>query len=299
MRVKTWRDPYDSGFSVTQPKEIELHEGLTVLVGCNGAGKSTLLRNISEHCKKQNVPYFFYDNLHSGGSNALADAMHSDFAAFVGLFSSSEGEAIKANLARKSSYFQNFIQTGIIDDRQYQFLKAMKSLSDDKYDEVTSDVRVFLFDAIDSGMSVDAVVEVKEMFNQIVEDCQKAKKKVYILISANEYELARECDCFDVNVGKYLRFADYMDYRKFICRSRLQKEKRYAKQQKWAAQQRTKELLQYRKVLQVTKEKREKLLASKNPSRWKLEHIEDAPKQFLRSARFISEEDVAYIENST
>lgn len=299
MKIKTWRDPYNSGFSVTRPKEIELHEGLTVLVGCNGAGKSTLLHNVNEHCKNQHVPCFFYDNLHSGGNNALQEAMYSDFAAFVGLFSSSEGESIKTNLARKSSYFRNFIQTGIIDDRQHRFLQAMKALSDEKDDEVVSDIRVFLFDAIDSGMSIDAVVEVKEMFKQIEEDCKKENKKVYILISANEYELARECDCFDVNAGKYLKFTDYMDYRKFICNSRLQKEKRYAKQKKWAEQQRTKELLQYRKVLQATKEKREKLLASRHPDRCELRYIEEAPERFLRSARFISEEDVACIENST
>lgn len=46
MKVKTWRDPYDAGFSPTRSKEIELKPGLTVLVGCNGAGKTTLLLNI-------------------------------------------------------------------------------------------------------------------------------------------------------------------------------------------------------------------------------------------------------------
>ena len=295
MKIKTWRDPYNSGFSTTKPKEIELHEGLTVLVGCNGAGKSTLLHNIAEHCKKENIPYFFYDNLHSGGSHAIESAANSDFAEFMGLITSSEGEAIKANLARQSSYFFHFIQTGILKDRQHKFLQAMGLLRDDKVD---SNVRVFLFDAVDSGMSVDAVVEVKELFNMIAEDCYKAKKEFYILISANEYELARECDCLDVNTGKYLRFADYMDYRNFICKSRQRKDKRCAKQQEWVKNQRQKELLKYRKILQTTQAKKEKILASKNPSRWELYHIEDEPRAFLRSARFISEEDVKFIEES-
>jgi len=299
MKVKTWRDPYNSGFSVTRPREIEFHEGLTVLVGCNGAGKSTLLQNIKEHCKHQNLPCFFYDNLHSGGSHALQEAMYSDLTSFVSLLSSSEGEAIRENLAEKSSYFLHFIQTGLINDRHNNFLRAMKALSGEPNTEVDSDVRVFLFDAIDSGMSVDAVVEVKEMFKQIEEDCKKENKKVYILISANEYELARECDCFDVNTGKYLRFSDYMDYREFICKSRVRKEKRYADQKIWIEKQKEKELAKYRKLLQATKEKRDKLLASKHPDRWELRDLEDEPKEFLRSARFISEEDVAFIENST
>ena len=66
MKIETWRDPYDAGFSPTKPKEIELNSGLTVLVGCNGAGKSTLLLNIKEYVKGQNIPCYYYDNLSSG-----------------------------------------------------------------------------------------------------------------------------------------------------------------------------------------------------------------------------------------
>jgi len=130
MKIKTWRDPYNSGFSTTKPKEIELHEGLTVLVGCNGAGKSTLLHNIAEHCKKANVPYFFYDNLRSGGSHALEHAAHSNLAEFMGLLSSSEGEAIKTNLSSQSRYFVHFIQTGIFKDKHYEFLHSLGVLRD-------------------------------------------------------------------------------------------------------------------------------------------------------------------------
>jgi hypothetical protein len=32
---KTWRDPYDEGFSTCRKKEIEIKPGVTVLVGCN------------------------------------------------------------------------------------------------------------------------------------------------------------------------------------------------------------------------------------------------------------------------
>ena len=36
--IKTWRDPYDVGFSLCRKKEVEFLPGLTVLVGCNGSG---------------------------------------------------------------------------------------------------------------------------------------------------------------------------------------------------------------------------------------------------------------------
>ena len=71
MKIKTWRDPYDSGFTPTKAKEIELNTGLTVLVGCNGAGKSTLLRNIWNECKKYHIPCLVYDNLHDGGDKSI------------------------------------------------------------------------------------------------------------------------------------------------------------------------------------------------------------------------------------
>lgn len=32
-KFKTWRDPYDSGFSTCRRKEIEINPGVTVLVG--------------------------------------------------------------------------------------------------------------------------------------------------------------------------------------------------------------------------------------------------------------------------
>lgn len=54
LKIKTWRDPYDAGFSTTRPKEISINEGLTVLVGCNGAGKTTLLMNIKDQCRTDN-----------------------------------------------------------------------------------------------------------------------------------------------------------------------------------------------------------------------------------------------------
>lgn len=65
--IKTWRDPYDEGFTPTRPKQIEIQPGLTVLVGCNGAGKTTLLRNIENQLRTENIPYNYYDNLHDGG----------------------------------------------------------------------------------------------------------------------------------------------------------------------------------------------------------------------------------------
>ena len=87
--------------------------------------------------------------------------------------------------------------------------------------------RWILIDAIDSGYSVDNVIELKDLFNEIINDGkQNYGVDVYIIVSANEYEMASGENCFDVNACKYLKFKDYDDYKKFILHSRELKNKR-------------------------------------------------------------------------
>lgn len=298
MIIKTWRDPYDAGFTPTRPKEIELKTGLTVLVGCNGAGKSTLLLNIKESCKNNNIPCLSYDNLTDGGSNALSSVFFDgDYIEGAYLWSSSEGECIKANLGRKTKLFQEFISKGIVNDRSY---KLAKIFSDEEDEEVKSNDRVFLFDAVDSGLSVDSIVEVKGLFDTIIDDFKESDKNIYIVIAANEYELARNSECFDVNTGKYIRFNDYEDYRTFILRSRKRKEDRIEKQTAWRERQKRKEIKEYLKTKEIQKQKLESFrvreLNGETVSFWDKRDAENMDKDFLGNARFISKNDVEELE---
>lgn len=299
MKIKTWRDPYDAGFTPTKSKEIELNTGLTVLVGCNGTGKTTLLRNISGECKKQNIPCLLYDNLHDGGGNSIASLIDNDLQEAAYLMSASEGECIKANFGRKSKIFGEFIEKGIVNDRQHRFARIFA----DKEEIINSNDRVFLFDAVDSGLSVDSVVEIKSLFDAILDDFKDSGKNVYIVIAANEYELARNSECFDVNEGKYIRFKDYEEYRSFIINSRQKKEKRIKKQITWREKQKQKEIKKYLEI----KEKQEKAMEELRKKKEKGEHIryweendiKNMTKEYLRNtARFISENDVTEIRES-
>ena len=164
MIIKTWRDPYDAGFTPTRPKEIEINSGLTVLVGCNGAGKTTLLLNIKEECEKQNIPVHHWNNLSDGSCDCIGSILGGygeegdDIAMGISLWSSSEGEAIKLNLKRQSRLYGEFLKTGYYKDRRYKFSRIFR----ENEEEITSDNRrVLLFDATDSGLSVDSIVEIK------------------------------------------------------------------------------------------------------------------------------------------
>jgi len=293
MKFKTWRDPYDAGFSPTKPKEIELKPGLTVLVGCNGAGKTTLLLNIKEVCSQNKIPCLSYDNLHDGGHNGLSEMFSiGNYEEGAYLFCASEGECIKANVGRKSKLYQEFIEQGFVKDMSYRFLKAFGK-NDDTFE---SKDRVFLFDAVDSGLSVDSVVEMKLLFDQMMNDYRDSDKNLYIIIAANEYELAREADCFDVNKGKYIRFSDYEDYRNFIIKSRQRKEARLLHQKRWYEKQKEKELKKYYKIVSKQKELLNKLEKEKQAgnevSPWDEDDIKNMVKKFLRSSRYITKEDI-------
>lgn len=229
-KIKTWRDPYDAGFSTCRPKEIEIQSGLTVLVGCNGAGKTTLLENIKEILYTEKIPYVYYNNLHDGGSNSAGNFFYNNqIELAASLWTASEGESININLNVLSSKLQKFLQEGIYikDERYHNLVKALSG--EDCEEKITSKERWILLDAIDSGFSVDNVIDLKEFFVALLLESEKLGVDLYIVVSANEYELARNVDCMDVTNGKYLRFMDYEDYRNFIIQSRVKKNKRMIK----------------------------------------------------------------------
>ena len=265
LKIDTWRDPYETGSSLTKPKTIEFNEGLTVLVGCNGTGKSTLIYNIKEYCDSINVPCYRYDNLSKGGNTSLISMVTSGFKSnytlsdAVSLFNSSEGEAIKINLLNDSCLYDEFIKSGSYKDYIYNFTSLLgdNKKIDNKYKNEKR--RVLLFDAVDSGLSVDSVVELKIFFNEIIESSKKFDKELYIIIAANEYELARESDCFDVTNGKYIRFSDYEDYREFILKSRDIKRKRLEKEALYIKKKNQKEIERLYKSISDKKEALEKL----------------------------------------
>ena len=192
---------YIKGETIFRRKHVVIEPEVTVLVGCNGTGKSTLIREIESQLKQNKIKYSYFDNLKDGGENARSAAgFREDIAFLATAICSSEGENIVMNMA-------NFAE------------KLGGELSRCKDKEYW-----ILLDAIDSGLSVDNIIELKDLFYLILET--NKDKDVYIVVSANEYELARNEQCFDVYNCKYITFKNYEDYRDFIIKSRKRKDKR-------------------------------------------------------------------------
>lgn len=194
----------EDDFNIFKKKKITIKSGLTVLVGCNGAGKTTLLKQIEQSLKSKDIPVMLHNNK-SDGERELKSraALYGDFNIVAKLMMSSEGENIvnvMGEIARKMGDFTR--RNG------------------------NSKELWFMFDAVDSGLSVDNILEIKEKLIPIVFE-SNTDKDVYFLISTNAYEFARGENCFDVINGKYIKFANYEEYRDFILKSKEQKLERY------------------------------------------------------------------------
>lgn len=231
--IKTSRDPHGEGFYTCRKKEVEFFPGLTVLVGCNGAGKTTMLHDLEYGLKKENIPVFSFDNLKDGGSNSVSEAMYNgNFEFGATAICSSEGENIAMNLGKCAAKWRKFLQTGDNGNRFNRLAAAFSVARGGENDEKGqnfSNERWILLDAMDSGYSIDNVIEMKELFDLVLDDAKKLNVDLYIVISSNEYELVRESNCMDVTEGKYITFSDYEEYKKFILHTRKKKEKRYKK----------------------------------------------------------------------
>ena len=198
------RDPCDVGCKIYKKSEITINTGITVLVGCNGIGKTTLIMTLKEQLKEDKTPFICFDNLRDGGSAARSMAgFRNDFTFLATAAFSSEGENIFMNMSRFAKQITTFIQGN---------------------NRCGKELWIFM-DAVDSGYSVDNIEDVKNFIHLILKDYEN-NNDIYFIISANEYEMARNEECFDVLRGKYIRFKSYEGYREFIMKTREEKNKR-------------------------------------------------------------------------
>lgn len=211
MQIPIIRDYYDEGY-IYPRNFIDIQPGFSVLVGCNGSGKTTLLTQIKDFCKKFKIPVVSFDNLQDGGANARGKmAFYEMYTELAQNMASSEGEQINQNLTMFANKIGRFITEEALPKK----------------------LGFILLDAADSGLSIDHVIEFKkDLIETILQDCESKEIEIYIIVSANEYEMASGEKCINVSELKYEVIKNYDKYRKIIIKSRQRKNKRY-KWGKW------------------------------------------------------------------
>ena len=208
------KDPYQDDRTFTSKKHAVFRPGLTSLVGCNGAGKTTLINETAEYLKERGTPFLKFDNLgEEGGENNARGLLsgglggyksHEDMEKGLMLaFASSEGEKIRAAVI------------------EYAGLVAKELERSAGYGEFW-----FLVDALDSGLSVDMIEDIKEYLFRSLMKAVPEDTDLYVVISSNSYEMSEGTQCFSLEKMDYIPVGDYKAFKKAVLSSRRCKEKR-------------------------------------------------------------------------
>lgn len=190
LKIEDWHELHN-GYT------LELNPGLTILVGPNGAGKSTLLHQIEEALKKDDTFFVHvHDNYSDGGRDLASKLLYfgSDIEGVAASFCSSEGQKIYLAIEHNAAKIGSLVRKAASEKKSV----------------------CLLWDAVDSGLSINLMREVKDFFKLILETSSSIP--IYIIFSANTYEAAKGEDCVDVRTGKRHRFKDYEEYANFICK---------------------------------------------------------------------------------
>lgn len=195
LTVKIPTKPYDEE-KIYSKTEHNFNEGITILVGKNGAGKSTILRYLKEKCHKEKLPLFSYDNYVEGGDTAMSKyGYYGDTTALATAFCSSEGQQIYMNFSYMMQSLGGFV-------RKYKGAEKV----------------VLAFDAVDSGLDLANIADIRNFLEDVVKDIRKNGTEVYVLITANSYGFVKNSRCYDVAKNKEITFNSYEEYEKFIIK---------------------------------------------------------------------------------
>ena len=185
-------------------KSITFDPGITVLVGCNGSGKTTVLDYVKRTLKKENVPFLEFNNLSDGGQQVASRSLfYGRTSMAAAAMVSSEGERINLALGEFIANLGGFVRKNRNSDELW-----------------------LLFDAMDSGLSIDNIEEMKGFFKEVLFPDTEGQD-LYVIMPGNQYSLAEGENYIDVRTGKTVRFSSYEDYKKFILKSRDYKNKSY------------------------------------------------------------------------
>lgn len=203
LKVKLIRKYYDDHIFFKK-SEVEFEPGVTVLIGCNGYGKTTMLECIKAQCRTDDIFFIEFESVGDRQRDRSAAGFYGDINFLASSFCSSEGEKITMSLGKFAGNLGNFV-------RNHSNVKTL----------------VVTMDALDSGCSIDNVIEAKELlFKTILKDCESKGIELYIFVTANAYELASGEKCFDPIKGEYISFENYEQYRKYVLNTRKLKDKR-------------------------------------------------------------------------
>ena len=223
------KEPYDN-IKIHNVDKLSFEEGLSVLVGCNGCGKTTTLYEIKEDLAAKKIPYMYFDTSTTAFRSSEIAGGNDDFSMVATLLECSEGERMGTVLNRLAVNLREFIISGE-PNNYWEGGSALNSviqlLSGKEKEEITSDERWLLFDALDSGQSIDRLDDFLQLMDLVISDGANQGKTVYVILSANSYELVENQHCIDVYTGNQLSFSSYDEYKQYVLQTAKRVSARY------------------------------------------------------------------------
>ena len=192
--------------TLKRTKTFRFRPGYTCLIGPNGTGKTTTLRQIKDYYDQNRKDFILrsYDNLTEGSNKKFYDYIQrGNFTALASVFNGSEGEGIHFHMGEFASECGEAMSTAV----------------------QTKQKLIILADGVDSGMSIDLIRDLRKNFFELAES-ETAKRGVeaYIIITSNNFELARDARCIDVISGKPVRIHTYDDFERYVMQNTKWKE---------------------------------------------------------------------------
>lgn len=207
-KIKVRTKPFEDDLKLYQRTEFTFVPGLNSLVGCNGSGKTTLIDCfLIPQLRKDKIEYYKYNDRRQGGSY-LMDSMlnvYGDMDGLARMFLSSEGERIVCGIEKVVTSLPSFFKAN------------------------AGKPAFIMLDAIDSGMSVDVISEIKGLFLDVVIPDAKSRFNVdlFVVVAANNYEWCNDDRIHNLDIinAKEVQFKNYEAYKQFILKSRKSKNK--------------------------------------------------------------------------
>lgn len=188
----TGRKLYASQLVTFKPNEIN------TIIGCNSAGKSTMVNIVDEILYTNGYPYVFYDNI-DNSFKWLHERIHES----IHYKNLSEGEVIAKASGKYINVIADIIRGTIIRDKKFRKYRDLDNI-------------FLLLDSIDSGYSIDNIINLSGILNGLICLAKENNKKLYIIAAANNFEFIKGNRSWDVQASKEIVFNDYNSYRQRI-----------------------------------------------------------------------------------
>lgn len=234
MKIKVDKNPYDRELFTNDTLVLEPNT-ISCLVGCNGTGKTTVIEYVKKYLEKLHAEEF-EENPYSGLGKAMEAALdrerpkNKDNLYFVD-FSKHTKTAGNGTASFLLDATVSFSSTG--EGISYRLGQTLKMLGGSIKKIKNQNASIFIFfDDCDAGTSLDKIVEIKDVFDLIVDYCKSMNVTYYIVVTANSYEMCRDLDCISVHDFSHIKFTDYEKYKKFVLESAANKEHSFKEMEK-------------------------------------------------------------------